>query len=106
VTIKELEKPNELYQVLSPNKDDDGVWVHQDAWFHMGTFDQATDINYEVKKPGNGVYAFVLDGNAEIAGNSLSTRDALGIWDTTQLELKAEQGTRVLLMEVPMNLPN
>ncbi len=105
VSIKDLEKPNQLYQVLSPNKDDDGVWIHQDAWFHIGTFDQVTEVNYEIKRPGNGVYAFVLDGDAEIAGQNLSKRDALGVWDTEKVTLKAKDGTRVLLMEVPMELP-
>ena len=106
VTIKDLEKPNELYQVLSPNKDDDGVWVHQDAWIHIGTFDKPTEVSYEVKKPGNGVYAFVLDGDAEIADHPMSTRDAVGVWDTENFTLKAQKGTRVLLMEVPMRLPD
>ncbi len=105
VSIKDLEKQNELYQVLSPNKDDDGVWIHQDAWFHIGTFDQTTEANYEIRKPGNGVYAFVLDDDAEIAGQNLSTRDALGVWDTEKVTLKANSGTRVLFMEVPMELP-
>ncbi|MEM9325380.1 MAG: pirin family protein [Bacteroidota bacterium] len=104
ISIKDLEKPNELYQVLSPDKDDAGVWINQDAWFHMGTFDQETAVNYELKKPGNGVYAFVLEGDAEIVGQDLSTRDAIGVWDTEKVTLKANEGTRVLFMEVPMQV--
>jgi hypothetical protein len=24
-----------LQQILSPNAEDAGVWIHQDAWFHL-----------------------------------------------------------------------
>ncbi|HEV3326160.1 MAG TPA: pirin family protein, partial [Puia sp.] len=30
---------NRLQQILSPNPDDDGVWIYQDAWFHTGRWD-------------------------------------------------------------------
>ena len=105
ISIKDLEKPNELYQVLSPNKDDQGVWVHQDAWFHIGNFDKDTEVTYDVKKKGNGVYAFLLDGNASVAGQTLNKRDGLGAWNTDAVSISAEAGSRVLLMEVPMDLP-
>jgi len=38
ISIRDIEKENEFYQVLSPNKNDQGVWVNQDAWFHLGKF--------------------------------------------------------------------
>ena len=55
------------------------------------------------KKTGNGVYAFVLEGQVEINGEQLSLRDGMGIWDTESINITATQNTRVLLMEVPMN---
>jgi hypothetical protein len=38
---------NKLQQILSPNPEDEGVWIHQDAWFHIGKFDNdfATSMN-------------------------------------------------------------
>ena len=33
ISIRNIKKENEFYQVLSPNKDDQGVWVNQDACF-------------------------------------------------------------------------
>src|SRR5210317_195033 len=38
VSLRDIEKKNQFYQVLSPNKDDKGVWIHQDAWFNLGNF--------------------------------------------------------------------
>lgn len=96
---------NELKQILSPNPNDEGVWVHQDAWMHWGNFDNGVAAEYAVKKAGNGVYAFVLDGSFAIEGNILQRRDALGIWNTDKFTLNAlENGARILLIEVPMEM--
>ncbi|MFK7810486.1 MAG: pirin family protein [Saprospiraceae bacterium] len=104
ISLKDIEKKNEFYQVLSPSKDDQGVYAHQDAWFHLGKFDKTSCTNYKVKKPGNGVYAFVLDGEATVAGQALEKRDGFGIWEVEDFEIEAKEGSRVLLMEVPMDL--
>ncbi|XOV94782.1 MAG: pirin family protein [Bacteroidota bacterium] len=103
ISIKDLERPNELYQVLSPDSSDQGVWVHQDAWFHIGSFDKQTEVDYKVKKEGNGTYVFVLEGDAEIAGQTVHKRDGLGIWETADFKIKTNPGTRLLLMDIPMN---
>lgn len=104
VSLREIEKENELYQVLSPNKEDQGVWINQDAWFHLGKFSQETVTNYKLKKRENGVYAFILDGEAEINGEKLSRRDGIGVWDIESIEIKAANNARLLIMEVPMSL--
>ena len=90
--------------MLSPSANDQGVWIHQDAWFHLGKFDKETTTKYKVNKKGNGVYAFVIEGNAEIEGQSMERRDGFGIWNVDEFEVKACNGSRILLMEVPMEL--
>lgn len=104
VSIRDIEKDNAFYQVLSPNPDDQGVWVHQDAWFHIGKFEAGKSDTYTLKKEGNGIYAFVLEGEVEIGENTLESRDGMGIWDTSDIEVKASKNARVLLMEVSMQL--
>ena len=89
-------------QILSPNPDDAGVWVHQNAWFSLGKFDKDVTATYELKKEGNGVYAFILSGNVTINGQELETRDGFGIWDTNSLDIKATSDAEFLLMEIPM----
>jgi redox-sensitive bicupin YhaK (pirin superfamily) len=96
---------NNLLQVLSPNPDDDGVWIHQDAWFHLGNFDKGFQTEYALKRPEkNGVYAFVLEGSVTINGQTLGRRDGLGLWDTAKLSIQADEKAELLLMEVPMSL--
>ncbi|WP_374329348.1 pirin family protein [Soonwooa sp.] len=97
--------PNQLLQILSPNAHDDGVWIHQDAWFNWGKFTEDTKVDYKFRKEGNGLYIFLLEGGAIVDAQQLHRRDAIGIWDTNNAELKFQKGTEVLLMEVPMDLP-
>ncbi|MBC7486230.1 MAG: pirin family protein [Cytophagaceae bacterium] len=104
ISLNVTDRHNKLQQVLSPNANDEGVWIHQDAWFHMGDFDKDFEVDYKIKKQGNGVYAFILDGDVEINGNVLNTRDGLGIWDVDTLHMKANSQASILLMEVPMKI--
>jgi redox-sensitive bicupin YhaK (pirin superfamily) len=101
-SVKELKKNNALYQVLSPFPEDEGMWIHQDAWFHMGAFDQETSTAYTINKDGNGVYVFVIEGSITVADQLLNKRDALGVWETKKFDLSASAHSKVLLVEVPM----
>lgn len=102
MSIRDLQAPNQFYQILSPNPDDAGVWIHQDSWFYLGDFDTATQEEYVIKKEGNGVYAFVIKGSTSLGGQTLNERDALGIWETDSFSVATEANSRVLLIEVPM----
>jgi|26BtaG_2_1085354.scaffolds.fasta_scaffold00010_3 hypothetical protein len=104
ISLKDIAKENEFYQILSPNKEDQGVWIQQDAWFHLGKFNKGNSDEYKIKKEGNGVYAFILEGEVEINNQKLSKRDGMGIWNTESFKLKALEDARVLLMEVPMTM--
>ena len=103
ITLINSDRHNTLQQILSPNADDAGVWIYQDAWFHLGQFDKGVSTSYTIKKKGNGVYAFIIKGDVSIEGNNLNERDGLGIWDAEKISIKANsQDAEVLLMEVPM----
>jgi len=104
ISIENVAQKNQFNQVLSPNANDAGVWVHQNAWFHIGEFDASTSVDYTIKAKGNGVYAFVLEGDVTIDGQSLNKRDGFGVWDTNQINLRADSSAKVLLMDVPMQL--
>lgn len=105
ITLDLNDRHNKLQQILSPNPEDEGVWIHQDAWFHIGKFDHDFATSYELKKPGNGIYAFVLKGDFTIGNISLNERDGLGIWDTNAIKITANSSNaEILLMEVPMKL--
>ena len=104
ITLNPEERHNKLQQILSPNPEDAGVWIHQDAWFHLGKFDKDIATDYQFKKEGNGLYVFVLKGDISVNNQELNTRDGLGIWNTDTVSIKANSEAEFLLMEVPMNL--
>lgn len=104
--IKSEEKVNDFQQILSPDKNDEGVWIHQDAWFSLANFKNGNSKDYPLHKNGNGVYAFVLSGTAKIGDQILNSRDGLGIWDTQSFSVEALEDAEILLMEVPMELPD
>lgn len=106
ISIVHGEKNNGFQQILSPNKNDAGVWIHQDAWFNLAKFTKGNGKNYMLNKKGNGVYAFVLKGSAKVGDRDLGERDGLGIWDTQSFNIEATEETEILLMEVPMELPS
>jgi redox-sensitive bicupin YhaK (pirin superfamily) len=105
ISLDLKDRHNTLQQILSPNPDDAGVWIHQDAWFHLGKFDKDFSTEYKIKKSGNGVYAFILNGDFTVEGHALSNRDGLGIWDTDAITIKANSAdAEILLMDVPMTI--
>jgi redox-sensitive bicupin YhaK (pirin superfamily) len=102
ITLDTTDRHNKLQQILSPFADDAGVWIHQDAWFHMGNFDKGITLDYNRKKEGNGLYVFVIKGSVKVDGQELEQRDGLGITDFDKVTFEAIADAEVLLMEVPM----
>ena len=98
-------KKNELIQIVGPvnDKENSGLWIHQDAWFNIGTFSKGSQVYYKVKRGGNGVFAMVVEGEFTIGDQKLYHRDAVGISDVEQVKLSADtENARILLIDVPM----
>jgi len=102
ISLKEEDRHNRLQQVLSPDAEDEGVWIHQDAWFHLGKLEEGVTLDYMLKKKNNGVYAFALNGELDINGQPLASRDGFGVWEVQKLTLSSKTSSEILLMEVPM----
>jgi redox-sensitive bicupin YhaK (pirin superfamily) len=102
ISLNKEDRKNKLQQIISPGPIDSGMWIHQDAWFHLGSLDKGFQTDYQIKKAGNGVYAFVIEGNVTINGVSLNKRDALGISDIDKLGITADSDAELLLIEVLM----
>lgn len=102
ITLDASKQKNDFAQILSPNSEDEGVWIHQDAWFHLADFDAGFSKTYHLKKTGNGLYLMAISGTITVDGQEVTTRDGLGITDFDSLEIKATTDAKFLLMEVPM----
>ena len=104
ITLDKSLQKNNFAQILSPNQDDEGVWIHQDAWFYLSDFDNGFSKKLSLKKEGNGFYIMNIEGEIEVNGEKLEKRDALGIWNTNEIEVKATTNARFLVMEIPMEV--
>lgn len=104
ITLNTEDRKNRFQQIVSPNPDDEGVWIHQNAWFHMADLEKGTTLDYTIKGEGNGLYVFVLAGDVDVEGQELNSRDGFGIWDVNKVNFSATGNTSLLLMEVPMNI--
>jgi hypothetical protein len=102
ITLDKSLQKNNFAQILSPNADDEGVWIHQDAWFYLSDFDNGFSKKLNLKKEGNGFYIMNIEGEIEVNGEKLEKRDAIGIWETAELEIKANTTAKFLIMEIPM----
>ncbi|MCX5785253.1 MAG: pirin family protein [Elusimicrobia bacterium] len=102
ITLKLADRRNKLQQILSPDPESAGVWIYQNAWFHIGKFEKGAGVDYAVKAKANGVYAFILSGDMTINGQMLNARDGFGVWDTDKISIKAVTEAEILLMDVPL----
>ena len=102
ITLDVAKQKNSFAQILSPNPDDEGVWIHQDAWFYLSDFEANFSKILALQKEGNGFYIMNIEGEIEVNGEKLEKRDAIGIWEAIEIEIKANSDSRFLIMEIPM----
>lgn len=102
ITLDKSLQKNDFAQILSPDPDDAGVWIHQDAWFYLSDFDNSFSKKLSLKKEGNGFYIMNIEGKIEVNAEKLERRDAIGIWETNEIEIKANSIAKFLVMEIPM----
>lgn len=98
-------RKNRLQCVVSPDPARyGGIYVHQHAWFSMGNLKKGFKTTYKINRQGNGVYAFIIEGDVSINGQKLNRRDGFGIWNIAELNITADSDAEILLMDVPMQI--
>lgn len=101
--INNADAKNKFLTIVSPDeKDDNAVWINQDAYFSITRSDAGTEISYDIKQKGNGVYIFVIEGDVTIYGNNLGRRDGIGIEEAEKVRIKSNSDSRLLAIEIPM----
>jgi redox-sensitive bicupin YhaK (pirin superfamily) len=97
-------RKNKWQEVIKPDtqREGDAIFIHQQAWFNLTDLDAGNEIKYKTQKTGNGAYVFVIEGDVEVAGEKLKRRDAIGITEYTDFNIKASSNARILVMDLPM----
>jgi len=95
------DRENRLQTLVAPDNSAP-LKLNQDTWFSLGNFAKGQQTSYRLHQPGNGVYAFVIEGGAIVGDLQLEKRDAAGIWDTDSVDIRVTADSELLLIEVPM----
>jgi hypothetical protein len=103
-TFDASQRINNWQLIVSPEKSEESIWINQDAWFSLTRVEKGKSLNYPLHKKGNGVYVFILKGEARVADETLHSRDGLGISETDNLNFSTDTEAEILLMEVPMSM--
>lgn len=106
ITLDPVARQNKWDQLISPDKDEKGGWIHQNAWFNMADLEAGKSLNYTLKDQKNGIFLFVVEGSIDLGDHHLQKRDAIGLWETDSVTFKATESSTLLAMEVPMELPD
>ena len=88
--------------LVSGNRKDNALYIHQDAKMSVTELSKGKELAYEVKD-NNGVFFFIINGEAEISGEKLEARDSIEIEDAKSVKIKANSDAEILVIEVPMN---
>lgn len=101
-TIDIDQAQNRWSEIVAPKGNSQHLWIHQNAWIHLSSFDKGQAPTYNIKKSGYGVYFFLLEGELTIGNEQLHKRDALGVWNTDLVDLTIQESSRLLAIEVQM----
>ena len=104
ISLNTNDRKNKIQQIVAPIPCDNKLSINQDAWLALSELEAEKDIKYELKSKDNGVYIFVLRGSLSIDQKLLESRDAIGIWNTQTIQIKAKNNSEILIIEVPMRL--
>ncbi len=102
-TFSTADRINKFQPVASGFKKDGALYIHQDALLSLSDIEKGKTISYNMAKAGNGAYIMVINGKVEVEGETLSRRDALGIYETESFTIKALEDSQLLVIDVPMN---
>jgi redox-sensitive bicupin YhaK (pirin superfamily) len=101
-TFSASDKQGRFRTIVSPKKSEDVMWINQDAFFSLGQFKAGDNAEYKIQHPGNGAYFFVIEGSIKIGEHTLDRRDAMGVWDTNQVNINVTGDCEILVVDVPM----
>ncbi len=92
-----------IYRIVNNEPNDTSLFIHQKAVLSLSKPKAGKELAYKMHYPGNGLYVFMIEGKATVAGTTLLRRDALGISECDSVKIKSQENSFVLFLEVPMN---
>ena len=95
------DRTDRLVKVISADGGE-AVLVHQDAHVFVSRLRPGVEVAHELAT-GRGVYLYVIEGDADVAGEPMATGDAAEIWDQSSLVIHANEATELILVDVSLS---
>ena len=104
-SFNEDQQKNKLQTVVMPKDklEGDALPISQQAYIYRTDLEIGKSISIPVKNDNNGLYIFIIEGEVEINEEVLTSRDAMGLWEIERIEISANQNSKIIIIEVPMN---
>lgn len=99
------EQKNQLQTVVAPKDKLEGqaLPISQQAYIYRSNLDANSSLDLRSKSSNHGFYVFVVDGAVQVADEDLGQRDAIGVYETDNVAVKAKSDSSLVIIEVPMN---
>ena len=94
------EKRGRLRLIVSPDRADGSVLIHQDARVYAGLFTEPEKAELSVE-PGRRIYVHVARGSLTANGVVLEAGDALKVTEETRLTIEKGRDAEVLAFDLP-----
>ncbi|HEV7612187.1 MAG TPA: pirin family protein [Steroidobacteraceae bacterium] len=94
------EKRGRLRLIVSPDRADGSLLIHQDAKVHAGLFSGSERAEFETAR-GRRIYLHVARGGLTANGTVLAAGDALRVTDGARLDLSDADDAEVLVFDLP-----
>ena len=104
-SFNEDQQKNKLQTVVAPKDklEGDALPISQQAYIYRTDLEIDLPISIPVKNDNNGLYIFIIEGEVDINEEVLTSRDAMGLWEIERVEISANQNSKIIIIEVPMN---
>lgn len=94
------DRTDRLLEVVSP-EGGHAVLVHQDARVFVSSLTPGAQVSHKFAE-GSGGYLYVIDGALALNGERLGTGDAAAIADELEIDLRADDPSELILVEVAL----
>jgi quercetin 2,3-dioxygenase len=98
----EADRTGTLLPVIS-GEGGEAVLVHQDAHVYVSRLQGGTTVSHPLAS-GRGVYLYVIEGEADVVGERMTTGDAAQIWEETEIPITAAATTELIAVDVSLEV--
>lgn len=96
-------RKNQLKLIVSSEEGLEHCWINQNAKLSLGYFDKNEQVSYSMNPVNKCLFIFLIEGHLTISSENLSTRDAVGIWETADIEIQVNEASHFLIIETAVN---